>query len=205
MFFFSNPSNLNRSNGFTLLELLLVLVLVSVSAVAVISTFVNSTEDQAKEESQRLFLQLQLLNDEALLSGHNYGLRIDEKQNRIHLMSLGDDGWQAMELEGMANEIALPDSLMMSMALGGDVWSNNDSLFNPGSLFDEDMFADVENDSKPRPPQIFILSSGEITPFSLNILANDEQVNDDNWRIVVAENGVIHRLAPGEPAPGEEQ
>ncbi len=205
MFFASNPSKLNRHNGFTLLELLLVLVLVSVSAVAVISTFVSSTEDQAKEESQRLFLQLQLLNDEALLSGHNYGLRIDEKQNRIHLMSLGDDGWQAMELDGMANEITLPESLMMEMTLGGDVWSNNESLFNPGSLFDEDMFADVEKDRKPRPPQIFILSSGEITPFSLHVLANNEPVNDDNWRIIVAENGVIHRLAPGEAAPGDER
>lgn len=205
MFFVSNSNKLIRRQGFTLLELLLVLVLVSVSAVAVISTMVSSTQDLAREESQRLFLQLQLLNDEALLSGHNYGIRIDEKQNRIHLMSLGEEGWQAMELDGMANEITLPDSLMMSMTLGGNAWENNDSMFNPGSLFDEDMFADVENDRKPQPPQVFILSSGEITPFDLHVLANDEQVNDDNWRVVVGENGVIHRLAPGDPTPGEDR
>ncbi|MGL6315342.1 type II secretion system minor pseudopilin GspH [Vibrio sp. WXL103] len=198
MFFTSTSRSIPSSRGFTLLELLLVLVVIAVGAVAAISTVVSSTQDQAKDETQRVFLQLQLLNDEALLSGQNYGLRIDEKQNRILLMALGEDGWEPMDIDGMANEITLPEDLMMSMTLGGDIWKNNDSLFLPGSLFDEEMFAEVESDAPPQPPQIFILSSGEITPFTLHILGNTDQVNDDNWRVIVGENGVIHRLEPGD-------
>lgn len=66
--------------GFTLLEILLVLVLLSMSAVAVIATLPSKQNDDAKEVAESLYQRLQLLNEEAILSGLDYGLRVDEKR-----------------------------------------------------------------------------------------------------------------------------
>ncbi len=55
------------------------------------------------------------------------------------------------------------------------------------------MFAEEE---KEQPPQIFILSSGEVTPFVLSIYP--KQQNIESWRIIAEENGQIRLLAPGE-------
>ncbi len=68
--------------GFTLIEILLVLVLLSVSAVAVISTIPTNSKDVAKKYAQSFYQRIQLLNEEAILSGLDFGVRVDEK-NRL--------------------------------------------------------------------------------------------------------------------------
>lgn len=68
---------MTATRGFTLLEILLVLVLVSVSAVAVIATFPVSVKDEAKISAQSFYQRLLLLNEEAILSGQDFGVRID--------------------------------------------------------------------------------------------------------------------------------
>ena len=55
--------------GFTLIEILLVLVLLSVTAVAVISTIPTNSKDVAKKYAQSFYQRIQLLNEEAILSG----------------------------------------------------------------------------------------------------------------------------------------
>ena len=64
--------------GFTLIEILLVLVLLSLTAVAVIATLPTSQKDLSKQYAQSFFQRLQLLNEEAVLSGKDFGLRVDE-------------------------------------------------------------------------------------------------------------------------------
>lgn len=68
---------MTATRGFTLLEILLVLVLVSASAVAVIATFPVSVKDEAKISAQSFYQRLLLLNEEAILSGQDFGVRID--------------------------------------------------------------------------------------------------------------------------------
>lgn len=62
-----------------MLEILLVLVLVSLASVAVISTLPTSAKDESKIQAKSLYQRLLLLNEEAMLSGRDYGLRVDEK------------------------------------------------------------------------------------------------------------------------------
>ncbi|MGY3568391.1 type II secretion system minor pseudopilin GspH [Vibrio paucivorans] len=191
-------SRLMPSRGFTLIEILLVLVLLAVSAVAVIASLPNSSEDTAKKDAQSLFHRMQLLNEEAILSGKDFGLRVDEKQSGYALMALASDGWQLLDMDGLPAETHLDDRLSIQMTLGGDAWRDDDRLFNPGSLFDEDMFADVEKDKKTKPPQIFIMSSGEVTPVNVAFYPSDKDAEQDSWTVVVKENSQILLLAPGE-------
>lgn len=190
---------MRRHSGFTLLEILLVLVLISLASVAVISTLPVSAEDGAKKQAQSLFYRVQLLNEEAMLSGNDFGLRVDEKKLTYHFMRLKSEGWQKLEQHHIPPETELASNLSIMLTLGGNVWNDQERLFKPGSLFDEDMFAEFEQEKKKLPPpQVFIMSSGEVTPFSIAIYPQDRSAENDAWRIVAKENGQIILLAPGE-------
>jgi general secretion pathway protein H len=181
-----------------LIEILLVLVLLSLTAVAVIATIPTNAKDVAKQYAHSFYQRVQLLNEEAILSGLDFGIRVDEQKSTYVLMSLNSEGWQEVEFEKIPSTTELPEELSLSLKLGGGAWQDDDRLFNPGSLFDEDMFADLEEEKKPRPPQIYILSSAELTPFTLSFYPNTGDSLQDGWRIRVQENGVIRLLQPGE-------
>lgn len=184
--------------AFTLLEILLVLALLSVSAVAVIATLPNNQADMAKQNAQALYQRVQLLNEEAILSGKDYGLRVDEKQFRYELLMLTLDGWQPLELADIPSQNTLPEDVSIQLTLGGNVWGNDDRLFTQGSLFDEDMFADIEDKKTIRPPQVFIVSSGEITPATIALFPSSGDAVNDSWKVISKDNGEIVLLAPGE-------
>lgn len=187
--------------GFTLLEILLVLVLLSLSAVAVISTLPSTNNDGAKQYAMSLYQRLQLSNEEAILSGKDFGLRVDEKKSHLVFLSMEDKGWQPLESKKMASQLQLPEGLSLQFELGGNTWKNDDRLFKPGSLFDDDKFADEGEQKKQLPPQVFILSSGELTPFVLSIHLNQQDA-EQGWRVVVKENGEITLFAPGDAIDG---
>ncbi|MBF4284531.1 type II secretion system minor pseudopilin GspH [Vibrio anguillarum] len=187
--------------GFTLLEILLVLVLLSLSAVAVISTLPSTNNDDAKQYAMSLYQRLQLSNEEAILSGKDFGLRVDEKKSHLVFLSMEDKGWQPLESKTMASQLQLPEGLSLQFELGGSAWKNDDRLFKPGSLFDDDKFADEGEQKKQLPPQVFILSSGELTPFVLSIHLNQQDA-EQGWRVVVKENGEITLFAPGDAIDG---
>ncbi|HDZ9460807.1 TPA: type II secretion system minor pseudopilin GspH [Vibrio cholerae] len=189
---------MTATRGFTLLEILLVLVLVSVSAVAVIATFPVSVKDEAKISAQSFYQRLLLLNEEAILSGQDFGVRIDVDTRRLTFLQLtAEKGWQKWQNDKMTNQTTLKDGLQLDFELGGGAWQKDDRLFNPGSLFDEEMFADKKEEKQEPPPQLFVLSSGEVTPFTLSIFPKGQEP-DEQWRVTAQENGTLRLLAPGE-------
>lgn len=186
-----------KSRGFTLLEIMLVIVLVATMAVAVIATVPNSKEDNAKENAQGLYQQLLLLNDEAILSGNDYGLYIDEEHRKYRLLTLKSKGWEKINLDGMKAEHTLAEGIDMSFELGSDRWQDSDRLFEPGTLFDEDMFKEEDEEDKIEPPQIYILSSSEVTPATIYIYPEDGNKEEDGWVLKIKENSEIILLEPG--------
>lgn len=187
-----------RYSGFTLLEILLVLVLISLASVAVISTLPVNAEDSAKKYAQSFYHRVQLLNEEAILSGRDYGLYIEEKKSAYNVYQLASDGWQRLSGIEIPDRTELPDGLAISLTLGGNVWADKERLFEPGSLFDEEMFAEFEEEDRLIPPQVFIVSSGEVTPFTLAVHPENRDADSDAWRIIAKENGQIVLRAPGE-------
>jgi len=169
--------------------------------VAVISTLPSTNNDDAKQYAMSLYQRLQLSNEEAILSGKDFGLRVDEKKSHLVFLSMEDKGWQPLESKKMASQLQLPEGLSLQFELGGSAWKNDDRLFKPGSLFDDDKFADENEQKKQLPPQVFILSSGELTPFVLSIHLNQQDA-EQGWRVVVKENGEITLFAPGDAIDG---
>ncbi|HHI5411838.1 TPA: type II secretion system minor pseudopilin GspH [Vibrio metoecus] len=189
---------MTATRGFTLLEILLVLVLISVSAVAVIATFPASVKDEAKISAQSFYQRLLLLNEEAILSGQDFGVRVDVDARSLTFLQLtAEKGWQKWQNDKMTNQTTLKDGLQLDFELGGGAWQKDDRLFNPGSLFDEEMFADKKEEKQEPPPQLFVLSSGEVTPFVLSVFPKG-QPRDEQWRVEAQENGTLRLLAPGD-------
>ncbi|MEW4342294.1 type II secretion system minor pseudopilin GspH [Vibrio diabolicus] len=196
---------MRKHNGFTLIEILLVLVLLSLTAVAVITTLPTSQKDLSKQYAQSFFQRLQLLNEEAVLSGKDFGVRVDDSKSTYALLSLTAEGWQPLELKQIPSKTKLEDDITLLLELGGGAWDNDDRLFKPGSLFDEDMFAEEEDDEKKvKPPQVFIFSSAEVTPFTLSFFPQNGDAFNDGWRVIGKESGQILLLAPGEEVKEDE-
>ncbi|HHX8303947.1 TPA: prepilin-type N-terminal cleavage/methylation domain-containing protein [Vibrio diabolicus] len=196
---------MRKHNGFTLIEILLVLVLLSLTAVAVISTLPTSQKDLSKQYAQSFFQRLQLLNEEAVLSGKDFGVRVDDAKSTYTLLSLTAEGWLPLELKQIPSKTKLEDDITLLLELGGGAWDNDDRLFKPGSLFDEDMFAEEEDDEKKvKPPQVFIFSSAEVTPFTLSFFPQNGDAFNDGWRVIGKESGQILLLAPGEEVKEDE-
>ncbi|MDF2153992.1 type II secretion system minor pseudopilin GspH [Vibrio sp. CAU 1672] len=187
-----------RHHGFTLIEILLVLVLLSLTAVAVVTTLPTNQKDLTKQYAQSFYQRLQLLNEEAVLSGKDFGVRIDEVKSRYVLLSLTEEGWQPLKLKQIPAETKLEDDVALQLKLGGGAWDNDDRLFEPGSLFDEEMFAEEEKREQVKPPQVFVFSSAELTPFTLSFYPEEGDTLNDGWRVIGKETGEILLLEPGE-------
>ncbi|MDF5058663.1 GspH/FimT family pseudopilin [Vibrio parahaemolyticus] len=195
---------MRKHNGFTLIEILLVLVLLSLTAVAVISTLPTSQKDLSKQYAQSFFQRLQLLNEEAVLSGKDFGVRVDDAKSTYVLLSLTSEGWQPVKLKQIPSKTKLEEDITLQLELGGGAWDNDERLFKPGSLFDEDMFAEEEDEKKIEPPQVFIFSSAEVTPFTLSFFPQNGDAFNDGWRVIGKESGQILLLAPGEEVKEDE-
>ncbi|EPN8225621.1 prepilin-type N-terminal cleavage/methylation domain-containing protein [Vibrio alginolyticus] len=195
---------MRKHNGFTLIEILLVLVLLSLTAVAVISTLSTSQKDLSKQYAQSFFQRLQLLNEEAVLSGKDFGVRVDDAKSTYVLLSLTSEGWQPLKLKQIPSKTKLEEDIALQLELGGGAWDNDERLFKPGSLFDEDMFAEEEDEKKIEPPQVFIFSSAEVTPFTLSFFPQNGDAFTDGWRVIGKESGQILLLAPGEEVKEDE-
>ncbi|HAS61816.1 MAG TPA: type II secretion system protein GspH [Vibrio sp.] len=189
---------MSNKKGFTLLEVLLVVALLAVTVTVVVFSLPNNQRDEANIQARSLWLRLQLLNEEALLSGRDFGLRVDEEKSTYYLQQLDVEGWKPLVLERLPYQTQFATGVAMTFSLGGSVWQDQQRLFNPSSLFDEEMFAQLEQKKILPQPQVFFMSSGEVTPFSIAIYPSGSEIEQSAWQVVAKENGQIVLLAPGE-------
>lgn len=112
-------------------------------------------------------------------------------------MTLETEGWKKLNIDQIPYETKLEDSMVMALSLGGSAW-DDDRLFKPYGLFDDDLHEELFEKKKLPPPQIFIVSSGEVTPFTVSIYPQKGDEEQDAWKVTAKENGQIVLLAPGE-------
>ncbi len=152
-----NLSDFSRVDGFTLLELMIVIVIVAILfSFATLTIRSNSPEDLIKEEAHRLHRLIQLALEEAVLKNTEYGLEF--KSNSYCFLTYTGDQWQVISNDKLLRERELPDEMEIELAIEqtdiiiGDTIETND----------ED--SDEEDEEKKAKPQVFLLSSEEITP-----------------------------------------
>ena len=152
------PKHKMKHRGFSLLELLVVIVIISIlftfTTLAIRGT---SPEELIQTEAQRLDRLLQLALEEAILKGQEYGLEFSP--NSYRFLIYYEYTWQPLEGDKLLRERELPENMEFELEIEQiDV------------LIEEAKDPDDEDEETPD-PQVFLLSSGEITPeFSVRLV-----------------------------------
>ncbi|MBL4632077.1 MAG: type II secretion system minor pseudopilin GspH [Paraglaciecola sp.] len=179
-------SPLAKHAGFTLIEIMVVLLIMGLATGSVMLSYSGeSSQDLLKKQSLRLQAVFNMASDYAVLNQRQLGLRVDDEQHSYYFMYLDEqEEWQKLDLDKTFAEHTLPEQFSLDLSLTDLPWETEDSLFSSSS-FDEELSVSSdrveigdEEEKKLDPPQIFIFSSGEITPFSL-ILAYEPEFSND--------------------------
>ncbi|MBU2978319.1 type II secretion system minor pseudopilin GspH [Alteromonas sp. C1M14] len=169
------PLSTRAMQGFTLLEVMLVMVLMGLAASFVVfNAFGVNQSDQLKKEANRLQVLMDMASDYAVLNQRQLGVRFEKERREYYFVYLDDDDkWQKINNEKLYAPHTLADQFTFSLNLDDLPWDTEDQLFER-DVFDENFSLDDtstnigdEEEKVLPPPQVLIMSSGEITPFSL--------------------------------------
>ena len=161
-----------RQTGFTLLELLVVIVILGiVAATAVFSIVTLGRDDRLQEEALRLTTLLRLASEEALLSGRDIGLYLEEDNYRFLLYSRETFQWLLLEGDDIFRPWNLPDEVYFSVAVE-----------------DREIVLEPLDDIETIEPQVAVFSSGDITPFEIYL---NRELSDQQYLVEGLPNGDI--------------
>jgi general secretion pathway protein H len=140
-----------RQAGFTLLELLVVMLIIGIIISFASLSIGQNTSRVVQDEAERLQGLLRMASEEAVLQGRELALEFSRDGYRfLELNSKGD--WLPIEQDKLFRERPLPPVVHLHLLVEGVV---------------------ANFDDKEHPPRILALSSGELTPFELELSIDD--------------------------------
>jgi general secretion pathway protein H len=165
--------------GFTLIEVMLVIVLIGVMVSAVQFTFSGNKPEQLLEQNSARFAGIfDVAAEYGLLNNVELGLFIEENSYQF----LGYDGvsWTPIADNPLFEVFTLPEGIEITLQLD-DLPIEEPLLFDSSLLITEDddeLFTEDEEEKKII-PQVYMLSGGDITPFSLTFSLAEFAFNGD--------------------------
>lgn len=179
--------------GFTLLEVLMVVLLVGVlSSVVMISLGAGGEERGLKEESDRLAVLVEQAAMEAVMQSQEMGLRLTGDGYTFLCLDEQKQQWGECA-DSIFRARVLPEHLELRLVQAADLRGLQTEEEKPRR---ED-----EDEGRRETPDIFLLSSGEASPASLEIRVREEPELRSELRIDTL--GRVERLGEDTPAlPG---
>lgn len=169
--------------GFTLIELLVVVVIIAIIAsVAVLSVNVLGRDSEITEETRRLAGLLSMVQEQAEMQNRDFGLRLEERRYDFLRYDVRSAEWVAVPAEKLLRPRELPAGLRFRLFLEA-----REAILRPPA-----------DKKKPRPPQIMVLSSGDLTEFELQLQRED---SDHEATIIGRVNGTIEVWSVDEAKP----
>jgi general secretion pathway protein H len=167
-------SSLTTSHGFTLLEILIVLLIIGIS-ISFISLNVGPRHQMVREEGRRIAALMNLAEEEAILTADEYALELWVGQ--YGFVKLIGDSWQELTDDEVFHARTLPAELTLELTIGGEKVP-----------LDIPEKTNQDSSTTTTPPQIYLLSSGEITPFSIDLV---DRSSGEFSRITNGPDGLI--------------
>ncbi|NOQ91000.1 MAG: type II secretion system minor pseudopilin GspH [Gammaproteobacteria bacterium] len=168
-------AQITRQHGFTLLELLVVVVIVAIlftyTTLAIRS---DSAEDIIKKEAHRMERLLQLALEETILRGEEYGIEVFTDGYRF--LHFTENQWLPVNDDKILRARDLPLNMELEMRqeeTGIEMDNAIDAYMSQSSDLENFMSDTTLGSDEDQPddeqknitkPQIYLLSSGEITP-----------------------------------------
>ena len=172
-----------KSTGFTLIEVMVVIALIGVIASMVQFSFSGKRpEDTLKEASFRFVGIFESAANYGLLNNVELGLFVKDNSYQF----LGYDGvkWSEISQQEWLSVHELPKGVQLTLTL-------DDLPIEEPVLFDSSVFTEQSNEylsfddieakkEKQIIPQVYILSGGDITPFSLTFHFDEQTSSYDD-------------------------
>jgi general secretion pathway protein H len=171
------------ASGFTLLEVLVVLVIMAAMAGLLVLGFKDSPQQHVRREASDLAALLNAAADEAVLRGMELGLAIDNEGYRFVYFDAEKKQWLAAA-EKILGPHKFTETLSVAVVLDGE-HIDEQSLQRIRAL------SERSEDEKLR-PLLLLLSSGEVTPFTLTLGYGDELkviVSGDGFNPIAVQRG----------------
>jgi general secretion pathway protein H len=162
-----------RSAGFTLLELMVVLVLIGIIfSFAVLSLGGDDYAELMEQETHRMITLLGLASDEAVLRGDELAVLFAEDGYSFLILD-EDQQWRATSDDGLLKSYALPEGIDLRLEVEGEPPILTATSIDDLELQQTDPDEDQEEELQP---QVFILSSGEMTPFTVTFMSRQSRM-----------------------------
>ena len=138
--------------GFTLIEVMVVVLIIAILVgAAVLSMGTLGSDRELRREAQRMRALLQLMQEEALMQGRDYGIEVRATGYEFLVYDHDQFIWGYPLDEDLFIEHQLPGELALELTLEG-----------------REVVLEEEKDDEAQPePHIMVLSSGEMTPFEM--------------------------------------
>lgn len=148
----NNRSLRESQRGFTLLELLLVILIIGIILTFAALSIGRGNERHVEEEMRRLAGLIDLAAQEATLESHE--LAVQFSGNKYEFLTFADNKWQRITQDDTFRPRSLPEEMHLTVKIEGE----------PVNLATE-----VSQQTENALPRIYLLSSGEMTPFQLTL------------------------------------
>ncbi|MBB6092092.1 general secretion pathway protein H [Povalibacter uvarum] len=160
--------------GFTLMEILVVIVVIGVIvSAATLSVNILGRDRESQEEMERVWAVLQQAREEMELQGLDLGMFVSTRGYEFLRFDGRENRWMPMEGDRLFATRELPEGLRFRLWVESrEIVMKRDGAVDRGDR-DED---------KKWPPQIMVLSSGDIMPFELQLERDSEPAK---WRVEV--------------------
>jgi general secretion pathway protein H len=158
--------------GFTLIEVLIVVVLISIIMATIVGSFAGvDREQEAQGIAARVALRIEMARDRAIQSNREWGVHVEQDSISFSTYDTPNEEWVARQERAFAQDN-----------------TDLDLTFN----LDVELYPGMEETTDKDFPQIVLFSSGEVTPFTLemgstNSTTSHWQVSSDGFSQAKAE------------------
>ncbi len=180
-----------RQYGFTLLEIMLVMVLLGLAFSVILPSLVpNDSDVLIKKEARRQIMLMQLMQEQALLTGQDMGMQQTAEGYRF--LSYQQGQWQPITSHRLLSPVELDKAIRLTLLPGESVWRESLALESDKGFSFNDSPSDLSNKqdgSDPDLPDLFFRASGEISPAELRLspISNPKQA----LSVLITESGSI--------------